>query len=141
MKGPRTMFTSNRRRGATRLALLAFLASVGVLVALVAVMGWDVRKWFTHSEKPKPIVVYCAAALKAPLEEIATEYEKAFGVPVQLQFGASQTLLANAEVARRGDLYLPADDSYLQLARDKGLLAEVLPLARMTAVLAVRKGN
>jgi molybdenum ABC transporter molybdate-binding protein len=135
------MFSRKRRPGETRLAWLVFLASAGVLVALVAVMGWDVRRWFSKPEKPKPIVVYCAAALKAPLEEIAKEYEQAYGVPVQLQFGASQTLLANAEVARRGDLYLPADDSYLQLARDKGLLAEVLPLARMTAVLAVRKGN
>src|SRR5262249_42334934 len=42
---------------------------------------------------------------------------------------------------RRGDLYLPADDSYIQLARAKGLLAETLPLARMKPVLAVAKGN
>src|SRR5262249_26961017 len=39
------------------------------------------------------------------------------------------------------DLYLPADDSYIRLARDKGLLAEVIPLARMHPVVAVAAGN
>ena len=60
---------------------------------------------------------------------------------MQLQFGGSQSLLSGIQLAPRGDLYLPADDSYLLLARDNGLLAEMLPLARMKAVLAVPKGN
>jgi ABC-type molybdate transport system substrate-binding protein len=60
---------------------------------------------------------------------------------VELQYGGSQTLLANAEVSRKGDLYIPADDSYLQAARKKGLAAESLPLARVEPVLAVAKGN
>jgi molybdenum ABC transporter molybdate-binding protein len=62
-------------------------------------------------------------------------------VAVQLQYGGSQTLLANLEVSKRGDLYLPADDSYLDLARQKNLIAESISLARMQAMLAVRKGN
>ena len=135
------MNTSTRRRGETRFALLAFLASIGALVALVSILGWDVRTWFSTAEKPRPLIVYCAAALKAPVEAVAKEYEQEFGVPVQLQYGASGDLLAKPEIARRGDLYLPADDSYLEVARSKNLLAEVLPLVRMTAVLAVKKGN
>jgi molybdenum ABC transporter molybdate-binding protein len=134
------MFSSKQRRGAVRLPLLALLSSAASLLALVAVLGWDVRTWLA-APKPRPIVVYCAAALKAPLEEIAQDYERECGVPIQLQFGASEILLANVELSGRGDLYLPADDSYLHLARNKGLLAEVFPLARMTAVLAVQKGN
>src|SRR5438128_1066848 len=45
-----------RRRGETRLAMMAFLASAGVLVALVSVMGWDARRWFAAAEKPRPAV-------------------------------------------------------------------------------------
>src|SRR4051812_17977283 len=97
------------RRGHTRLAWLAFVFSAGAAVALISILGWDVRRWFAQTEKPKPLVVYCAAALKAPLEALAKEYEQEFGVPVQLQFGASQQLLTNAEVSHVGDLYLPAD--------------------------------
>ncbi len=135
------MRSTNRRPGSARFAWLLFLVSICTLSALVALLGWDVRRWFARSDKPKPLVVYCAAALKVPVEGLAKEYEKAYGVEIQLQFGASQTLLVNAEVSGIGDLYLPADDTYLQFARDKKLLAETLPLARMTVVLAVKKGN
>jgi molybdenum ABC transporter molybdate-binding protein len=135
------MYSPPRRRGAARLPFLAFLASAVSLLALVAVLGWDVRTWLAPRERPKPVTVYCAAALKSPLEEIARDYERECGVPIQLQFGASHSLLVAAELSGRGDLYLPADASYLRVAREKGLLAEELPLARLTAVLAVRKGN
>ncbi len=43
------------------------------------------------------------------------------------------------EVSRAGDLFLAADDSYLDLARDKGLIAEVMPLATMRPVIVIRK--
>ena len=60
---------------------------------------------------------------------------------MQMQFGPSQTLLSSLEVSRTGDLYLPADDSFIDTAADKGLLKEVLPVARMQVVVAVAKGN
>ncbi|HLY75385.1 MAG TPA: substrate-binding domain-containing protein, partial [Planctomycetota bacterium] len=84
-----------------------------------------------------PILVYCAAGLREPVEALV----KAYGGGVQLQFGGSQTLLANLELTCRGDLFIPADESYLQIARSRNLIAESIPLARMTPVLAVAKGN
>jgi len=45
------------------------------------------------------------------------------------------------EIAGSGDLFLPADDSYLALARNRKLLADEFPLARMQAVVVVPKGN
>ena len=38
-----------------------------------------------------------------------------------------RALLSSLEVSQSGDLYLPADDSFLTTALDKGLVAEVLP--------------
>lgn len=118
---------------------LAFLASVVLFLGLVGLLLYhpETRSPSTH----EPLVLYCAAGIKAPVEAVAKEYEQAYGVQVQLQYGGSQTLLANIEVSKHGDLYLPADDSYIELARRKELLAEVLPLARMKAVVAVRQGN
>jgi molybdenum ABC transporter molybdate-binding protein len=58
-----------------------------------------------------------------------------------VQYGPSQTLLAGVEVSKTGDLYLPADDSYLAAAREKQLAAEEFPLAEMQAVVVVAKGN
>src|SRR5687767_6220681 len=40
----------------------------------------------------------------------------------------------------QGDLFLPADDSYITLAKEKHLIAEILPLAAMRAVVITRPG-
>jgi molybdenum ABC transporter molybdate-binding protein len=111
-----------------------------VLAALIAWLTWDSHRSEAIAQT-RPLIVFCAAGIKAPVEKAARDYEQAYGVPVQLQYGGSQTLLANIEVSEQGDLYLPGDDSYLHTARKKGLVAEILPLARMMPVLAVRKGN
>jgi len=117
-------------------ARLAFGASAAILAGLIALLAWDRDAFATE-----PLVVFCAASIKPPAEEIAREYEHLYGVPVQFQFGSSETLLAAIELSGKGDLYLPADDSYLEVARTKRLIDEVIQLARMAAVLAVQKGN
>ena len=50
-------------------------------------------------------------------------------------------MLAALEVSGKGDIFLPADVSYVTAARAKGLVRETVPLAEMTAVIAVAKGN
>jgi molybdate transport system substrate-binding protein len=97
--------------------------------------------WVTHPNGGKPastesLFVYCAAGVKAPVQAAARAFEKEHGVSVQLTYGPSQTLLANIALTQRGDLYIPADDSYLELARQ--MIGTTIPLAEMMAVLAFR---
>ncbi len=89
----------------------------------------------------KPLLVYCAAGIKAPVEAVAHEYQRAVGVQVQLQYGGSGTLLSNLRVTRTGDLFLAADSSYIASARALGLVGEQIPLARQRPVIAVARGN
>jgi len=127
------LFHSGRING----AWLAFLGSIVVLGLLIAMLAWP-----AGSEPSKtPLLVYCAAGLMTSVTAIAKEYEAESGVPIHLNFGGSQTLLAEFEINKRGDLYLPADNSYLGMARKKDLIAEVIPLASMNVMLAVKKGN
>ncbi len=126
--------------------IIAFLiGSVALLVLMLFLMkgpqAVTTGSGIASGDKSAPLVVYCAASNRAVVEEIRQAYEAETGRKVQMQFGPSQTLLSSLEVSRTGDLYLPADDSFLNTARDKGLVAEVLPIARMQAVVAVRKGN
>ena len=92
-------------------------------------------------EKADGLVVYCAAGIRLPVEQVAADYEREYGVPVHLQYGGSQTLLSQLEVARSGDLYIPGDDEYITLGREKGLVEETIPLATMRPVIIVRRGN
>ncbi len=132
---------ASRRRGFISRPMLAVLASLGLLGVLVAAVIDRPSAPKNAGGNAGPLVVYCAASNKSVLEAIRADYEKAFGTPLQIQYGASQTLLAALEVAKAGDLYLPADDSYLAMARDRNLIAEEFPLAAMQPVVAVAKGN
>lgn len=100
--------------------------------------------WATHAN-PEPktptLTIYCAAALKPVIERASSEYFKKHAVRVEAQFGASGTLLSNIEMTKLGDLYLPADDSFLSLAKKKHLIAQTLSLAQMTPVIIVPKEN
>lgn len=115
-------------------AWIAFGASLAAFAGIVGLLLLDSSP---GSPQGGPVVVYCAAGLRTPVEASA----KSFGGEIQFQYGGSHTLLANAELTRTGDLYLPADDSYIRLAREKGLIEEAIPLARVSPVLAVRRGN
>ena len=87
------------------------------------------------------LFMYCAAGLRYPVEEIVQQYRQRYGVQVEIQYGGSNTLLNQLEVARVGDLYLCADETYIRQARSKGLVREVLPIAFQTPVIVVKKGN
>lgn len=121
-----------KKKGA---AGLAFAASLGLL-------GYFGARLMTGPPADsREVVVHCGAGLRVPLEAAARAYEREYGVRVRLQYGGSQTLLAGIEASGVGDLFIPGDDPYLRLGREKGWVAEVVPLARLKPALAVRRGN
>jgi molybdenum ABC transporter molybdate-binding protein len=125
---------------------------VGGSVMVLALMGlllWSPWSQTSPIELPwnpptdkAPLRVLAAASLRKPLEAIARDYEKEQQQKVELIFGPSQQVLTQLELARQGgqtaDLFAPADEIYIDMAREKGLIGDVFPLARMTAVVAVR---
>jgi molybdate transport system substrate-binding protein len=114
--------------------LMAFGASILLLAGLLAALYWNSEP----AESGEPLEVYCAEALRIPLQAIAQEYEKEFRQKVILHFGPSQTILTNFELTKKGDLLLPADESYVRQAKKKGLVSDVFNLATMNAVIIVR---
>lgn len=121
------------------------LGSAVVLVALGAVLMWRERDHRPGPDAPdRPLVVYAAPTVRLPLELIAADYEKGTGQRVELRFGASEDILTKvrlANTAEPGDVFIPADDSYVRQARELGLVAETFPVARVGAVLLLAPGN
>jgi molybdate transport system substrate-binding protein len=118
-------------------AKTAFLGSVVLLGVLCYLLYREVRQ--TSGATETPLIVYCAEAIRVPASDIAADYEWETGQKVELRLGASQSILTNLQLTS-GDLFLPADDSYIDIAREKDLVAETIPLARMQAVVITRPG-
>ncbi len=122
-----------RRSAGPRAALVALTLAAG----LVLVQGCGRQ----DSGPTASLTLYCAAGMQPPVEAIAAEYSRRYGVVTQIQYGGSGTLLSSLQIASTGDLYLAADETYLERARDLGLVAEILPVARMRPVIAVAASN
>ena len=116
------------------------LASIIVFIALVLFLILNSRDNSSPS-LVSPILLYCAAGIKPPVEMAARNYESEYNYRVDIQYGGSGTLLSNLKVARTGDLYIAADESYIEIARQQNLVEEAIPLAVMMPVIAVPKGN
>ena len=128
------------RRGRAN-PLVRLLLGPAILVAILWIsLSYNQRE---KSGDTESLTLYCAAGLRFPVEEIAQQYEQEFGIPIELQFGGSNTLLNQLAVNKfsGADLYLAADAFYTQKAIDEGLALDSLEVAYQRPVIAVRKGN
>src|SRR5438132_6251096 len=114
--------------------VIALVGSVVILVLIV--LG------LSRSSRPADgLTVYCAGGLRGPMERIRQAYEAEHGVPITVQYGGSNTLLANLKLGQEADLFLPADDSYMDLATRDRLVGDVFSVAQMRPIVAVKRGN
>jgi molybdate transport system substrate-binding protein len=113
----------------------AVLAGSAALVAGLSAL----LLWKDGPEQNEPIILQCAEALRESIEEIVPIYERETGQRIEVRFGESRKILTDLEMTHQGDVFLPADDSYIADAQKMDLLGEILPLARMNAVFVANK--
>lgn len=124
----------------TRPGALQSLAALSLVA--VAGLGYFILRGDGPSRaRGVSLTVHCAAGIKAPVIAMAQRYEEEFGTPIRLNFGGSGSLLSGLRLRAVGDLYIAGDDSYVETARTRGLVDEVLAIATMRPVIAVQSGN
>lgn len=117
----------------------AFLALA--LVAILAGGFYLLGQFQPQKTEASSLTIFCTASLKQPVEEIATAYQKEFGVAINLQYGGTGTLLMDLRVSKKGDLFIAADSSAIDDARRLDLIRESIPIVRQYPVIAVKVGN
>lgn len=73
-------------------------------------------------EKPVELQLAAAASLRDVLEELAPAVERAIGVRLVLNLGASSDLARQILAAPRADLYFSADESWMDRVAEAGLV-------------------
>ncbi|MFS2223274.1 molybdate ABC transporter substrate-binding protein [Pantoea sp. B65] len=97
-------------------------------------MSVKMSHWFTgaaltlsvagHAVAADNITVFAAASLTNALEDIATQYEQGKGVKVVSSFASSSTLARQIEQGAPADLFISADQQWMDYAIDKKTMDE-----------------
>jgi molybdate transport system substrate-binding protein len=87
------------------------------------------------------LVVYCAAGMRPPMAELAEEFGRQQGLTVETDFAGSEMLLSRIKLTRRGDLFMPGDEHYVDRAKAEGLIASAKTACYFVPVILVQKGN
>ncbi|MCX7664231.1 MAG: extracellular solute-binding protein [Gemmataceae bacterium] len=124
------------------LPYLLFGASLAVFLGIGLVYLANKSSQNELNDNPPPVeeglFVLCAPALEPVIEKAASEFSKETGIQIRIKYDASEVALQQLKLTGKGDVFIPADESYIKQARSEGYVEQSIPLANMTAVLAVR---
>ncbi len=87
------------------------------------------------------LTVHCGAGIKPPVAELIAVFEKENGVRIDADYAGSEVMLSKIRLSRSGDVYMPGDREYVEMAAKEGLVVEHRPVCYFVPVILVRKGN
>lgn len=116
--------------------IVLFLALLIILTLCILALWPDNSKTYDD----KTLTLYCAAGLREPVTEIIDNYEKETGRTIKVNYNGSGALISQMKIGG-GDLYLPANRSYIEDAARDNLTAESIEVAELAAVIVVSKEN
>lgn len=89
----------------------------------------------------KSLLVLCGITMVDPVRELMDVFAQEHGVRTAMSSGGSKDLMQAIIVNRKGDIYFPGVESFIDEAAQAGILGERRQLGVNQAALFVRKGN
>ncbi len=93
--------------------------------------------------KKEQLDFFCGSAVKVPMEEIISNFEKKTGIKVNVIYSGSGNLLAQMELSKKGDVYLCGSPDYIIIGEKRGLLKKNTDrkIAYLVPAILTPKGN
>lgn len=111
-------------------------------IALTVVLACTLLTAGCAARADDELVVFAAASLRPPLEQMASQFQAAHpGVVVTLQTGGSFTLAAQVVEGAPVDVFVSAGPGPMETARRSGRVSAVTPVASNTLVLVTPNDN
>ncbi|MGP5250966.1 molybdate ABC transporter substrate-binding protein [Brachybacterium alimentarium] len=118
-------------------------AAAALLGLLVTVGASGCGTGDVDAAESSTLVVYAAASLQEPFEELGEQFEAAHeDVEVEFDFAGSSTLVEQIQQGAPADVFASADEPNMDTLVDAGLqAADPVPFATNTLMIAVPTGN
>jgi molybdate transport system substrate-binding protein len=112
-----------------------------VAVTAFLLFGCKGEKPGESESASKELLLYCGAGIRPPVQQIAEEFQREHDVKVVTDYAGSEVLLSKIKLARRGDLYMPGDKSYIEQAEQQGMILSQQSVCYFVPTILVKKGN
>jgi molybdate transport system substrate-binding protein len=88
------------------------------------------------------LYMYCGAGIRPMMDPAVDAFKQIKpNVRIDVGYAGSGCLLSQLAFSRRGDLYLPGEEFYINQAKERGFLEGGTPVGAFELVLLVQKGN
>lgn len=102
--------------------LLVSLACIGMTLQLVGCGESDASSQPPNLTQKKPLIIFAAASATNVIEQLGHLYEQQTGVKVLTSFASSSTLARQIEQGAHADLFLSANDKWMNYLQDRQLI-------------------
>jgi molybdate transport system substrate-binding protein len=109
----------------------AFLAALSWLTLLLAGCS---------RQQPAPLRILCGSSMAAPMQELAAQFTRETAVPVEFDFGGSETLLPKILAGAPADVYV-CHDPFEAKVKAARRWQSALTVGQLQPVVAVPAGN
>ncbi|RYG08712.1 MAG: molybdate ABC transporter substrate-binding protein, partial [Caulobacteraceae bacterium] len=92
--------------------------SFGLVATFIAVMAFNPAVAFAQ----RPVTVFAAASLTNALNDVAAAYKARTGKEVRISYGASSALARQVEQGAPADLFVSADEEWMNYVASKNLI-------------------
>lgn len=115
------------------------LAVVVIAISTTTLCGCGIKS--SEQSQTKELLLYCGAGIRLPVDELVEVFERLNGIKIVTDYAGSEVLLSKIKVSRRGDLYMPGDEYYIEQAAGKGMILSQRPVCYFVPTILVQKGN
>ncbi|MBN2350257.1 MAG: molybdate ABC transporter substrate-binding protein [Bacteroidales bacterium] len=86
-------------------------------------------------------LIFCGGGLRPPVAELAGKFAKENEVKVLTDYAGAEVLISKARLSKRGDIYIPGDKGYVDIAAKNGLILSQKSICYFVPTIFVQKGN
>ncbi len=113
-----------------------------ILAIVSGIFGCISEPDSTMGNQNRPeLMLFCGAGIQLPVSEIVEEFSRIRECRIEVDYAGSEILLSRIKLKESGDLYMPGDQSYMDLAAEEGLIESRTIACYFIPVILVAKGN
>lgn len=94
----------------------------------------------TATKKPE-LMLFVGAGIRPPIDELAQRFAEEHGVDVLLDYAGSEVLINKIKLSKSGDVFMPGDRHYVDLAAEAGMIRSQTPVCYFVPAILVPSGN